>query len=72
MSKKNYNDFLEYQLLYDRYKMLSLNMFRWEGLPETIESRYIENALFNHGLCLIVNDENLGFVSTPCNYIHKL
>ena len=68
MSKKNYNNFLEYQLLYDRYKMLSLNMFRWEGLPETIESRYIENALFNHGLCLIVNDENLGFVSTPCNY----
>ena len=68
MSKKDYNDFLEYQLLYDRYKMLSLNMFRWEGLPETIESRYIENALFNHGLCLIVNDENLGFVSTPCNY----
>lgn len=71
MSKKDYkdyNDFLEYQLLYDRYKMLSLNMFRWEGLPETIESRYIENALFNHGLCLIVNDENVGFVSTPCNY----
>ncbi len=66
--KKNNNLINEYQLLYDRYKMLSLNMFRWEGLPDTIQSRHIENALFNHGLCLIVNDDNLGFISVPCNY----
>ena len=55
-------------LIYNRYKMLSLNMFRWEGLPETIESRHIENSLFNYGLCLIVNDDDLGFISVPCNY----
>ena len=30
-------------LIYNKYKMLSLNMFRWEGLPETVESRHIEN-----------------------------
>ena len=48
--------------------MLSLNMFRWEGLPQTIESRQIENSLFNYGLCLIVNDDDLGFISVPCNY----
>ena len=41
-------------LIYNKYKMLSLNMFRWEGLPETIESRHIENSLFNYGLCLII------------------
>ena len=55
-------------LIYNRYKMLSLNMFRWEGLPKTIESRNIENSLFNYGLCLIVNDDDLGFISVPCNY----
>lgn len=55
-------------LIYNKYKMLSLNMFRWEGLPETIESRHIENSLFNYGLCLIVDDEDLGFISVPCNY----
>ena len=55
-------------LIYNKYKMLSLNMFRWEGLPETIESRHIENSLFNYGLCLIVNDEDMGFISVPCNY----
>lgn len=55
-------------LIYNKYKMLSLNMFRWEGLPETIESRHIENSLFNYGLCLIVNDKDLGFISVPCVY----
>ena len=55
-------------LIYNKYKMLSLNMFRWEGLPETIESRHIENSLFNYGLCLIVDDKDLGFLSVPCNY----
>ena len=55
-------------LIYNKYKMLSLNMFRWEGLPETIESRHIENSLFNYGLCLIVNDKDMGFISVPCNY----
>ena len=55
-------------LIYNKYKMLSLNMFRWEGLPETIESRHIVNWLFNYGLCLIVNDKDLGFISVPCNY----
>ena len=55
-------------LIYNKYKMLSLNMFRWENLPQTIESRHIENSLFNYGLCLIVNDDDLGFISVPCNY----
>lgn len=56
------------KLIYNKYKMLSLNMFRWEGLPDTVESRHIENSLFSYGLCLIVNDKDLGFISAPCNY----
>lgn len=66
MKKAKTNNY--YRLIYDRYKMLALNMFRWEGLPDTIKSRHIENSLYHHGLCIIINDENLGFISVPCNY----
>ena len=66
MKKDNTNNY--YKLIYDRYKMLALNMFRWEGLPDSIKSRHIENSLYHHGLCIIINDENLGFISVPCNY----
>lgn len=66
MKKGKTNNY--YKLIYDRYKMLALNMFRWEGLPDTIKSRHIENSLYHNGLCIIINDENLGFISVPCNY----
>lgn len=73
MNKMNKNEIeafksLNFQRLFDYYKMLALNMFTWENLPETMDSRYIENALFEHGLCLVNNDENLGLISVPCNY----
>ena len=66
MKKGKTNNY--YNLIYNRYKMLALNMFRWEGLPDTIKSRHIENSLYHHGLCIIINDDNLGFISVPCNY----
>ena len=66
MKKVKTNNY--YKLIYDRYKMLALNMFRWEGLPDTIKSRHIENSLYHNGLCIIINDDNLGFISVPCNY----
>ena len=66
MKKGKTNNY--YKLIYDRYKMLALNMFRWEGLPDTIKSRHIENSLYHNGLCIIINDKNLGFISVPCNY----
>ncbi len=54
--------------IYDYYKMLALNMFTWENLPKTMNSRYIENALYENGLCLVNNDNNMGLISVPCNY----
>ena len=59
---------INFTRIYDYYKMLSLNMFTWENLPETMNSRYIENALYEHGLCLINNDENMSLISVPCNF----
>ena len=55
-------------LIYNKYKMLSLNMFRWEGLPETIESRHIENSLFNYGLCLIINKKDIAYIFVSFYY----
>ena len=45
-----------YRLYYERYKLLALNMFRWENLPPTIKSRNIEKALvfFQPAMLLIM------------------
>ena len=57
-----------YRRIYDYYKMLALNMFTWENLPETMDSRYIENALYENGLCLVNDDKDLGLISVPCSF----
>lgn len=75
MACKNTTDLFKienFNRLYNKYKLLALNMFTWENLPKTCESRYIENALYQNGLCLFVNDDTLGFITVPCNYTTKM
>ena len=35
------------------YQMLALNRYKWENLPKGIESRYIEQMLFDNGECAL-------------------
>lgn len=53
--------------LYNRYKLLALNIFKYDNLPNNIEPRHIENALFNFGQCVFFEDSELGFVVLPCS-----
>ncbi len=41
----NSKEFNEHRL-YRFFKLLACNRFRWENLPDGIESRHIEEALF--------------------------
>lgn len=52
------------------YKNMALNMYRWDHLPDGIESRHIEAALFEHGQVFFTNDaskEIPGFLCLPCS-----
>ena len=57
---------LEYQNIFNRYKNMSLNMFRWENLPSNMESRHIEEALFNYGNAMLFKPtaEEIGLTSS--------
>lgn len=48
-------------------KTIALSVFKWEGLPPTINERYLEETLFNKGKCLFFYDNKLGFLSLACN-----
>jgi len=38
------------------------NLFEWEGLPNNMESRWIENYLFSDGQCVFFKDPVMGFM----------
>lgn len=68
--KRTWNEIVgsqNYKLIYNRIKNLALNRFEWTGLPDGIESRFIEECLFTHGTCAFANDPHIGKVALPCN-----
>ncbi len=70
MSKKRTRAELEnqltYRVLYFHYRTMALNTFQWDGLPEGIEERYIERALFDEGKCLFFRDPAMSYMALPC------
>lgn len=68
MGKKRLREakyFNEFNLIYSKYKLLALNMFKYKNLPEQLNQRYIEEALYNMGECIIYDDKNIGLIALP-------
>lgn len=57
---------LQFKLTYDRFKHLYMNRFEWLNLPNGVEERYIEKALFEHGKALFFMDDMMGLMCLPC------
>lgn len=50
----------ETERLTKHYQMLALNRYKWENLPNGIESRYIEQMLYDNGECAMFDHPDLG------------
>lgn len=55
-----------YSVLYEHYRDLAVNLFKWSGLPEGIEERHIEKVLFSEGKVLFFRDPTLSYMALPC------
>ena len=44
---------------YDRLTELSISMFEWKNLPETIDERFLELSLFRDGMAVFFKDEDM-------------
>lgn len=51
---------METKRLVCHYQMLALNRYKWENLPNGIESRYIEQMLYDNGECAMFDHPDLG------------
>lgn len=57
-----YNNYT-YMQYYNRLVELSVAMFEWKGLPETVDPRYLELTLFSDGKAVFFKDDVLGFLA---------
>lgn len=60
LNVKTYEDY------YSRLKELALNVFEWQGLPPTVDERFLEMSLFDYGFCLYFDDEIIGNLALTC------
>lgn len=54
---------LTYRQYLNRLTELSMSMFEWKNLPETIDERFLELTLFNDGQAVFFKDEELGYLT---------
>lgn len=52
-----------YMQYYNRLTELAVSMFEWKNLPDTVDARFLELALFSEGMCIFFEDEVLGFLA---------
>ena len=53
---------LTFSYFYYKLMLVAKALFEWEGLPNNMESRWIENYLFRDGTCLFYKDPKMGFM----------
>jgi len=63
---------LTFKVLYDKYKLLAVTRFEWEGLPEGIEPRHIEKLLFSHGKAIFFKATGMSFMCLEASSTGKL
>lgn len=61
LNDETYFDYLE------RLKSVAMSMFQWENLPDSMDSRYLEQCLYYFGKAALLYDSNYGFINTRCN-----
>lgn len=52
-----------YMQYFDRLTELSISMFEWKNLPDTIDERFMELTLFGDGMVVFFKDEVLGYLA---------
>jgi hypothetical protein len=59
-AKRNNSAYIQY---YNRLMELSISMFEWKNLPESIDSRFLELILFSDGMSVFFKDEVLDYLA---------
>lgn len=60
INNKTYIDY------YNRLMELALNVFEWKNLPPTVDERFLEMSLYEHGFCVYFNDDIIGNLALTC------
>lgn len=59
---KGANSF-QFKIYYERLMELAISMFEWKNLPESVDERFLELALYSDGSAVFFRDEAMGYLA---------
>lgn len=48
---------------YNRLTELAISMFEWKNLPDTVDARFLELALYANGMAIFFKDDEMGYLA---------
>lgn len=57
---------LTFRVIFDKHKLVAMNAFKWDGLPDGILERHVERALFDRGKCIFFRVPDAGYMALEC------
>ena len=58
---------LTFKVIFDKFKLITMNAFEWSGLPDGILERHIERELFDHGKAVFFRDPAMSYMCLECS-----
>lgn len=58
---------LTFRTTFEKYKLVCMNEYEWDGLPDGIQPRHIEKLLFSKGFCAFFKAPNMGHMVLECD-----
>lgn len=58
---------LTFKTIYNKYKLIAMNAFEWEGLPAGILPRHIERELFSKGKAIFFKAPRMSYMCLACS-----
>lgn len=58
---------LTFKTLFDKYQLICVNEWEYDGLPEGILERHIEGLLFSKGFACFFEDPNMSYMCLECD-----
>lgn len=55
-----------HQEMFNRFSNIAITRYMWQGLPESVDERFLNTVLYLYGNCAFFEDESLGFLTLPC------
>lgn len=68
MTEAQVENLILFEELFNRFSNIAVTRFDWEGLPSTVNERFMNQTLYLMGMSAFFDSEKFGLIALPCTF----